>query len=106
MSVERRWWAGLQPALVSSWLLTMPGAWSGSRKCGWMPWVLWSFPISLPAVISLTAMTEPHRCSFLLLVFFSSGFLLEHFFVCLMPRGPRANNISKPFCRNFECQNN
>ena len=43
---------------------------------------------------------------FVFFSFFPSGFLLEHFCVCLMHRGPRANNISKTFCHNSESQNN
>lgn len=40
--------AGPQPALISSQLLTMPRARSGSRKCRQMPQVLWGFPIPQP----------------------------------------------------------
>lgn len=37
---------------------------------------------------------------------FPQVFCLSVFFVCLTHHRPRANNISKTFCRNFECQNN
>lgn len=68
------------------------------------------FSYQLPvirAVISLDAMPEPCCCSFLFFFFnFPQVFCLKHFCVCLTRRGPRANNISKTFCHNFECQIN
>lgn len=63
--------------------------------------------------ISPAALAKPRRCSFLekspaiaFVNLFSSGFLLEHFRVCLTHCGLLANNISKTFCCNFECRNN